>query len=206
MKSIHTKKTYTRSNLTSLQELNFEAMATELDQLAKTKLPDGCLDGLLRGHEAEIRQDAVLLSLRWFARNLNQGGWISARSLAYALRYIKMRYARDLSKKLNSLVIVGADPTLLDLIAMESHTERPMSTRSHASAMVLQAIAQAKQSGRISATNADIVLMVLEDGQTVAQVAEKRQLTRGAVYQQINRVRATLPAILDQIEEPGFAT
>ncbi len=79
-----------------------------------------------------------------------------------------------------------------------------MSNRSHASNMVLQAIAQATRSGRISNANANIVLMVLHDGYSVAQVADKKCLTRGAVYQQINRVRAVLPSILDHIEEPNY--
>ncbi|MDP3849640.1 MAG: hypothetical protein Q8Q59_03990 [Luteolibacter sp.] len=47
--------------------------------------------------------------------------------------------------------------------------------------MAIQAIHQATQRGRISTSNAAIVLMVLEDGQPVSAMARKLKLTAGAV-------------------------
>lgn len=208
MKSIHKKNYCSNSNSTSSStttEHDFVAMAGDLDLLAKAKLPDACLDGILRGHEAEIRQDALILSLRWFANKENETDWIPARSMAYALRFIKMRYARRLTNE-PELIPLDGDQPLSCQMGQYPDNHDTMSTRPHASEMVLQAITQAAQSGQISPANVSIVLMVLRDGQSVAQIAEKLSLTRGAIYQHINRVRAALPPILDMIEEPGFSS
>ncbi|MFN4874182.1 MAG: hypothetical protein ACK40T_09165 [Akkermansiaceae bacterium] len=204
MKNKHQKNTDHYSNLITPRkstQLQFEAMATELDQIAKNKLPDGCLNGLLKGKEADIRQDALILALRWFGRDPSDKSWIPSRSMAYALRYIKMRYARDLAKQQTVSIEY---PELLDVIASEAKSEGLVSQSSHAHAMVLSAIKQAIRSGRISSTNATIVLMILNDGQSTSEIAKNLKVTRGAVYQQIKRVRDELPAILDHIEEPNY--
>ncbi len=185
------------------KEVDFESLAYQLDQLAKGKLPDGCLDGVLRAQEPEIRQDGVLLALRWFGRCAAKDQWVPAASIAHALRFSKLRYARRLSKhpeyvpldeEISPLSLILANPDA-DLIS-----ERP-----HAAQMAIQAIHQATQHRRISMSNAAIALMVLQDGQSIGAIAKKLNLSRGAIHQQINRVRAALPAILEQIEESGYA-
>jgi len=152
MKTKH--KTHTRRHPHSVSSklakgVDFESLASDLDQLAKGKLPDGCLDGVLKGQEPEIRQDAVLLALRWFGKCTNKEEWIPAASIAHALRF---------------------------------------------------------QRGSISTSNAAIVLMVLEEGQPVSTMAKKLKLTPGAIYYHINQVRAVLPSIVANIEEPGFCS
>jgi DNA-directed RNA polymerase specialized sigma24 family protein len=185
------------------KELGFEFLASKLDQIAKDKLPDGCLDGVLRDQEPEIRQDAVLLALRWYVQSANKEEWIATRSLAYALRFIKLRYARRLSKQPEHVQLdEDAIPVSLVLANPDTH---PMSRRLHATHMAVQAIHQATQHRRISMSNAAIALMVLQDGQSIGAIAKKLNLSRGAIHQQINRVRAALPAILEQNEEPGYA-
>lgn len=182
--------------------VDFESLASQLDQLAKGKLPDGCLDGVLRAQEPEIRQDAVLLALRWFGRCASKDEWVPAASIAHALRFIKLRYARRLSKR-PPHVRMDEELTPVSLILANPDTH-PLSGRPHATHMAIQAIHQATQRGNISTANAAIVLMVLQDGYAVSTIARKLKLTTGAIHYHINQVRAVLPAIVANIEEPGY--
>jgi hypothetical protein len=50
------------------------------------------------------------------------------------------------------------------------------------------------------------ILMVLQDGHAVSTIARKLKLTSGAIHYHINQVRAALPAIVANIEEPGFCS
>jgi hypothetical protein len=182
--------------------VDFESLASELNQLAKSKLPDGRLDGVLRGQEPEIRQDAILLALRWFGRCTSKDEWVPAASIAHALRFIKLRYARRLSKRPEHIQI-DEEFIPVTLTFIDTYTS-PMSGRPHAIQMAIQAIHQATKSGVISTSNAAIVLMALEDEQPVSTIAKRLKLTTGAVYYHINQVRAALPTIVASIEEPGF--
>jgi hypothetical protein len=207
MKTKH--KTHTRRHPHSVSSklakgVDFESLASDLDQLAKGKLPDGCLDGVLKGQEPEIRQDAVLLALRWFGKCTNKEEWIPAASIAHALRFMKRRYARRLSRRPEH-VQMDEEFTPVSLV-LEGPDTGPLSGRPHATHMAIQAIHQATQRGSISTSNAAIVLMVLEDGQPVSTMAKKLKLTPGAIYYHINQVRAVLPSIVANIEEPGFCS
>lgn len=182
--------------------VSIEALASDLDQLAKAKLPDGCLHGILKGQEPEIRQDGVLLALRWFGKCTSNETWVPAASIAHALRFTKLRYARRLSKHLGHIQI--NEEIIPTSLALDSHDTTPLSAKPHAAQMAIQAIHKATQHGRISTSNAAIVLMILEDGQTVSTMAAKLKLTRGAIYHHLNQVRAILPSIVDNIEEPQY--
>ncbi len=200
--------TYTRHHLHLVSSkvtkgVSIEALASDLDQLAKAKLPDGCLHGILKGQEPEIRQDGVLLALRWYGKCTSKDDWVPAASIAHALRYTKLRYARRLSKRSDHLQM-NEELTSANLI-FESLDTLPLSGRPHATHMAIEAIHQATQRGRISTSNAAIVLMILEDGQTVSALAKRLRLTKGAVYHHLNQVRAILPSIVDNIEEPQYA-
>lgn len=182
-------------------DTDFDATAGELDQITKRKLPDGCLAGVLRGFEAEIRQDALSLALRWFA-NSNESEWKPPHAAAHALRFVKMRYARQLSKR--PIHIELCDQTIPPELFALIPEHNPVSARPHALQMAINAISEAAKSERITPANAAIVLMILQDGLSVVAIAKKLGLTRGAVYQHVHRVRAALPGFLANIEEPRF--
>ena len=186
------------------KEVDFETLAAQLDLLARGKLPDGRLDWVLRGQEPEIRQDAILLALRWFGKCSNKDERGPAYFIAHALRFIKLRYARRLSKHPEH-VQLNEEIMPVSLI-LDNPDTNPMSGKPHATHMVIQAIHQATQRGRISTTNAAVALLVLQDGQPVSSIAKKLGLTRGAIHYHINQVRAALPAIIANIEEPGFCS
>lgn len=200
----HTSRHSNSVSSVKAKEVNFESLASQLDLLAKGQLPDGCLDGVLRAQEPEIRQDAILLALRWFAKCTSKEEWNPAASIAYALRYIKLRYARRLSKRPEHVQMdEELTPASLTLANPDTH---PLSGRPHATHMAIQAIHQATQRGSISTSNAAIVLMVLQDGHAVSTIARKLKLTSGAIHYHLNQVRAALPAIVANIEEPGFCS
>lgn len=181
--------------------IDFESLASQLDKLANGKLPDGCLDGVLRAQEPEIRQDAILLALRWYAKCTNKNEWVPAASIAHALRFVKLRYARRRAKRPEHLQLLEeAVPCLV----IANPDNNPMSNRPHAVQMATQAIHQATQCGRISTSNAAIVLMVLQDGEPVSSLAKKLNLTSGAIRYHINQVRSALPKFIDRIEEPIY--
>ena len=129
---------------------------------------------------------------------------LPARLLWHALRFIKLRYARRLSKRPEHVQLdEDAMPVSLVLANPDTH---PMSRRGHTQPTWLSKPSTKPPSvGRISTSNAAIALMVLQDGQSIGAIAKKLNLSRGAIHQQINRVRAALPAILEQNEEPGYA-
>lgn len=203
------RKTHTHSDFNpypassnKAKDVDFESLASHLDLLAKDKLPDGCLNGVLRGQEPEIRQDGILLALRWFGECTNKDEWYPAASIAHALRFIKLRYARRLSKQPQHIQL--DEEIMPDSLILVTTDTDPMSGRPHAAQMAIQAIHKATKHGRISTSNAAIVLMVLQDGQTVGTIAKKLKLTSGAIHHHIGRVRAALPSIVANIEEPGY--
>jgi hypothetical protein len=184
------------------KDVDFESLASQLDLLAKDKLPDGCLNGVLRGQEPEIRQDGILLALMWFGKCNNKDEWNPAASISHALRFIKLRYARRLSKQPQHVQL--DEEVMPDNLILATTDTDPMSGRPHAAQMAIKAIHKATKHGSISTSNAAIVLMVLRDGHAVSTIARKLKLTSGAVHYHINQVRAALPSIVANIEEPGY--
>jgi hypothetical protein len=71
-------------------------------------------------------------------------------------------------------------------------------------AMALCGIRRAEHRGLISTDNADVARLVIEDGMSIARVAARHGVTRGAVYQQLRRVGAVVSAIIAEIEVPTF--
>lgn len=204
MKPRHKNNPHSHSNFNSSNFSNgrqFESLASELNNIAKVKLPDGCLDGVLRGEEPEIRQDAMLLALRWYAQTTKKEEWHAARSLSYALRYIKLRYARRLSMQPEYVQLL--EEVIPASLVVDPQNE-PLSSRSNATQMAIQAIHQATHQGHITLSNAAIVLMVLESGQPVSDIARRLQMTVGAIYYHITQVRNSLPSTIETIEEPRY--
>lgn len=182
-------------------------MARELSQMASRKLRNGCLDGCIRGFEDEIRQDAILLSLRWYVRGLSDDGgtaprvpdWNPGRAIAHSLHFTKMRYARRYNHEAN-----GSDGILeARVICMHPaclhESELPTA---HRMEMVREGIAQAQRRKIISPGNACVAELVLCDGVSVAEAAAQTGCHRSAIYQHLTRTRAALRMIIGNIEIP----
>lgn len=193
-------------------EQNLDDLAAELDCLARKSLRDGVLKGVLSGQEYEIRNDAVLLALQWFVRTSNPAMpnnieklvpiWHAPRALAHALKIVKMRLARSLTKGTLETVLInetngGSTPHPSDL----TPKEWPAAI---AREVLCRGIRLAAKSGLISQANACIARMVYLDDMPISQIAIRRGVHRSAVSQQIWKVKRVLPEILETIEFPSM--
>lgn len=191
---------------------NLDDLADELDALARKSLRDGVLKGPLSGQESEIRNEAVILALQWFVRNTDPAMptnieklvpiWYAPRALAHALKIVKMRLARSLTKGTLETVLInetngGSTPHPSDL----TPKEWPAAI---AQEVLCRGINLAAKCGRISHANACVARLVFLDDMPISQVAIRRGVHRSAVSQQIWKVKRVLPEILETIEVPSM--
>lgn len=193
-------------------EQNLDDLATELECLARKSLRDGVLNGPLAGQEDEIRNDAVLLALKWFINSSHPAvptniekhvpTWHAPRALAHALKIVKMRLARSLTKGTLETVPInetngGSTPHPSDL----TPKEWPAAI---AQEVLCRGISRAAKSGLISQANACIARLVYLDDIPISQVAIRRGVHRSAISQQIWKVKRVLPNILETVEVPSI--
>lgn len=192
-----------KAALPNIHEKNIESVATDLDQHARSKLPDGTLKGILAGYDGDIRQHAILMALRWWSDHQSaqtNSNWHPRRSICYALRYAKLQYAEKLKRRDE----VPYDPNL-DLSA----TDHPYRLQVHdypprvLLEMLDSILSKCLRHGSISPANALIAQFVYAEGRAVTDVANTLGIHRSAVYQQLRRVRI---AVRDAAEttDPTF--
>ena len=190
-------------------------MVAAIGEATRIRLPDGVLGGALRNHEAEIRQDAVLIQLKWYLKQrrfLAAGGarkrrnrnccWNFPKAAAYALKYAKLRYIDRLATESgNNEPLTEANGGVCQHAVDLPLWRLPKAVRQ---AMALCGIRLAADRCLISPGNADVARLVLEEGMPVARVAARHGVTRGAIYQQLLRVGAVVSSVMDEIEVPTF--
>lgn len=200
-----TPKKNSVENTSSNSETEIENVTNELIDLARRRLPLGSLQGVLRGYEEDIRQDATLLSLNWYlcSNNTCHGhkqkySWYAPRAIAGALRVTTRDYVKRLKSEIETLQSLSFED--------QSLSRHPSTLRFHEwpieTAMVLtsRAIRIAHRLELISDINADIAKQVLVCGKRVTDVAEQLNTHRSNVYQHLNRVRSIIPSIIDDLE------
>ena len=189
-----------------------DQVAGQLDELARHKLRDGRLDGILRGYEADIRQESILLALDWYARGQPQNsiasgaetGWYAPKDLAMAMKFIRRRFVDVLRKQpANSTAIPIAE---LDLGSVMHPTDTLPHDwpEHHARAMVRQGISQALKNGHISHCNATVARMVICDAQKTMVVAQRLKMHRSNVNQHVTKVRDAVAPLMVDIEVPFY--
>lgn len=179
-------------------------MANELSSLASAKLPSGVIQGNLSGSEEDIRQDAVLLALCWYSRHKKdevngntKEPWNAPQKLAIALNFVKLRYGTRLKK---SPKTVSENDLPESILHQQIDASRFDWTTDRMRTAVAKGLNIARSSGNISDLNATVARMVLIRGLKVTEAAESLGITRGAVYQHLDRVKRALRPIIDQIE------
>lgn len=211
MKTKHTKRSKTNTstkpasahpNHESRDLLN-EA-AEELFRLAHERLPDHVLQGALTGHEEDIRQDAILMALRWFLRaegdsDHSRKPWCSPRAIAAALRFVKLDYVSALKRQAMTLQSMPTNPPITLHPVRLAPCDWPTPALQ---TMIQEAIKIALKDGRISHVNAGIALRVFVDLIPVRELAEQLKVHRSNIYQHLSRVRREIPDILSGIEVP----
>jgi len=212
-KTNHANKTHTSKRSLSVEEI--DRVVAAFDEATRSRLPDGVLGGVLRHHEAEIRQDAVLIQLRWYLeyhRGLAAGGvrqrrnrrcpWNFPKSAAYALKYAKLRHIDRLATESgNNEPLTEANGGVCQHAVDLPLWRLPKAVRQ---VMAICGIRLAADRRLISAGNADVARLVLEEGMPIARVAARHGVTRGAIYQQLRRVGAVVSAVIAEIEVPTY--
>lgn len=206
-----TSNKHTKRKLIRLDDL--EQVAIKLDAIARRRFPDGVIQqGVLHGHEAEIRQESLILAVGGFLqRNIgyqlavaakDQDAICSAmeRCMAIALSIVKRRMASILNRELGKAKpITEENGGTCEHPAQHQPDAWPPDIKA---VVIMRSVMSAVNQGKLSVSNATIVYMICERGMAVEQVAQAAGITRSAVYQQINRVRRVIPEIIDQSESP----
>lgn len=204
----HNKK---GSKVSSGNNGELDRVAGQLDELARLKLRDGRLDGILRGYEADIRQESILLALDWYVRGQPQnstGGeetrWNAPKGIAGAMKFVRRRFVDVLRKQPANSSSVSI--TELDLGTVMHTTDiLPHDCPEHrARAMIRQAISRALKSGHISHCNATVARMVICDAQKTTLVAKLLKVHRSNVNQHVTKVRDAVAPLMDDIEVPFY--
>lgn len=185
---------------------HLDRVAEELVRLADIRLPNNVLRGDLTGMEADIRQDAILLSL---SRYLKQDAefpdapkypWHAPREIAAALKIQKRDSLKSIKQRLETLQRMSDEP---DAIVDHPTRLRTCDWSSSTMRMVLrEAILTALKNRRISLANAAVGLGLFVDGITAKEMAKRRHVTPSAIYQHLGRVRREVPDIINGIEVP----
>jgi len=183
--------------------------ADELDAICREKLPDGIIrNGCLVGHEAEIRQDALIMSLSGFleARPVYQEAQVvndqdvmhveMIKCASYALRTCKKRLERKLSiSNARSVPLNDQDGETQQIASSLDTCDWPISARV---SVVLRAADDAVREGKISVMNAGILTMAVSDGLDAKEISDKLGISTNAVYQQLKRVKRELPEFISR--------
>lgn len=204
------KSNPTKSNVNALNDTHIdpdiELIAKDLDTLARQRLPDGVFQGELTGYEAEIRQDSILLALSWYLRGISDEEyrdrypWVPARALAQALKIHKRDRLKELEK---SCKTTNGIPTVDEPTSLHPAMLRTCDwSASAVEQVVTVAIVTALRSGQISLVNALIAFDVFVSGVGANEIAKKLRMTRGNVYQHLQRTKKITAQIIDQIEVP----
>lgn len=183
---------------------NLERIAEELVLHADKKLRPGGVPPQLYGAEDDIKQEAVLLALRWYLKyqrntSRNSEPWNAPRSLAIALRFVKRRALRKIMKSPKTVHIHNASETVVDhpinLQLYQYPVDRMRTTVEIALSVTLK-------SGAISHANHVVARLVLIQNLSVSSAGLQLGLTRSAIYQHLKRINRAIRPIIDEIEVP----
>lgn len=209
---IHTERNSDRNQTQTADKAKpdqqLERVAEELDGLAKRFLPDGVMQRRYRGLEADMRQDAILLALKWYLRDRMQAGsgqettWNAPKSIGAALQIVRRDFAK--AQKRESKGLEGL-PT--DYSRTPHHPSMDKAsdwTSMQMEQMLRLAIRKLLDEGKITQANAVVTLALLVDGLRAVDIAKCLGVHRSAITHHFGRVRRLLPDVLDGIEVPRF--
>jgi hypothetical protein len=204
------KKTKSKKLIPSQVE-NLETIAVKMDEIIQRRLPDGIItNGILRGLEPEIRQDALIMSLGGFLqknvdfqnsyRKRDQQALLRSmeKCSAITLRICKMR-TKSLLIHSTAKKVEFDDATLGKCCHPFQIPPAEWSTDLKAS-VITRAVGKAVYESKLSIGNATIVYAISVLGLKVEEIADLRKISRSAAYQQIQRVRRVLPQIIEEID------
>ena len=211
----HKNRSNNSSNLNSNRLDDLDWIAKKLDQIGRRLLPNHVIrDGILKGSEPEIRQEALIMAVGGYlqnnpsyayARNKHDDVAVERameRCMAIALRICKTRMASRLGR-------ADSRMTLLHQQMHESSSNSyPHPSQLHPTdwptdlkaCVIMRSVSKAVGEGRLSLANASMITMICVDGMQVRDVAQVFKISCSAAYQQIRRARRVIPEIIDQVE------
>ena len=187
----------------SCPDSDLETVAKELLELARSRLPDGVMSGILQGYEDDVRQEGVLLALKWYIRSRAERSshdamdWNAARAVGAALRYCRLDAIENITRERNARrSLLAFQPQEVEDV-MHSGEWSPAEIRQ----ILEKAIRQALKEGLITHANASIAILVHLDQVPVHDLAAQLKRTRGAIYQHLERVKLAIPGIVRSMRE-----
>ena len=211
MKAYQSKHTKTypqnpnKRNVREAADDTLEQIAGELADRARRRLPDGALQGILRGCEEDIRQEAILLALTWYLRGDCENrdkpveAWHAPRAIAGALRIIKRDTIKDLldetekRHRIDPMLTTTCHPVMVRACDWLTPIMRDLCR---------QAIRIALRDRRISPLNAAVAEAVYVNGIQVIDLAARRNVHRSSIYQHLSRVQRHLRNVIESMEVP----
>lgn len=193
---------------------DLERIAEEMDTICRDRLPNGKIrNGALMGREPEIRQLALIKAVGGFLQKNH--GYINAKKsndhqavklamdqcAAQTLRFSKLEIAREVTTSASRCTQInerngGMCPHSSDL----QPSDWPIDIKV---GVVKVAVARAVREGRLSLANAGVVEMVCDQSLSVTQAAQNLGVTPPAIYQQLWRVQAVAPGMME-LTEPSW--
>lgn len=211
MKAYQSKQTKTnpqnlnKRNDREASDDTLEQIAEELTDRAQQRLPDGVLQGILRGCEEDIRQEAILLALTWYLRGASDNcdesteAWHAPRAIAGALRIIKRDAIKDLLYEADKRHRIDPMPTTTCHPVMVRACDWPTPVMRD---LCRRAIRIALRDRRISPLNAAVAEAVYVDGIQVLDLAARRKVHRSSIYQHLSRAQRHLRDVIESMEVP----
>jgi hypothetical protein len=200
----HTQPPNKRSDRDTRDRL-LEQVAEKLTTLAHQRLPDRVLKGILTGHEADIRQSAILLALAWYLHGSDPGTrkntrpWHPVKAIAGALRIIKRDTIKALLNEAENQHRIPPSPSKTCHPAMVRFCDWPTDLKQN---LCARAIRIALREGSISPCNAVVAEAVYVRGIEVSDLAKLRGVHRSSIYQHLTKTRTFIQEIIQSLDVP----
>jgi len=170
---------------------DLEQVAIKLDAIARRRLPDGVIQqGLLRGCEAEIRQEALIMTAGGFLQRNTATNWQSPLRIRIpsARRWNAAWRSRCRSSNENGKQLESRTAKAKPITEENGGTcEHPAQHQPDAwppdvkAVVIMRSVMTAVNQGQLSVSNATIVYMICERGMTVEQV-RRQPVSHGLRY------------------------
>lgn len=191
---------------------NLDDLANQIERMCRRKLPNGVMGGILCGKEPEIRQDTTIRLLKGFLfknvgfaeaaerKDQDAATYHLERAVSIILRHQKARLKRKLAKEQSRQVEISERNAGLCVHPVElDYWELPLAIRVE---MHRASLRLGVGTGLITLVNAGIMSKIIDSEASVENIAKSLGITRGAIYQRVNRVRRVTARLLARIEAP----
>ena len=194
----------------------WDHLAVWLNEVFKSRLPNGRYDGFLSGCEEDIRQEASLLAIGdYLAGNPQLMAATTAKCHLEIDNQIRKSVNASIKTALQDLIRslarhhahheYGADIDTLQEAACEHPAQRkslwelPLELQR---AIVFAALKSAVAEKLLSASSADVVIEMLENGLSQSAMAKKLGVTRQTINERIAPVRKLIATLVEAQEFP----